>query len=169
LLKDIPGVGYLFKNKNRNRNRSNLIIFITPYVIDDPASTPGVSETPESTLPLRPGSRPPAPTFAPDGRLVGGEGAVPGALAWLEYQLKYFRQINTEARDDDKTTRELRSVIQRARTLSGELQAIVLDGAGYAPANVLDNSARADALLFELNKVLAAAQLDQFQLQQGLP
>jgi hypothetical protein len=34
---------------------------------------------------------------------------------------------------------------------------------------LLDNSARADALLVELNKVLSAAQLDQFQLNQGLP
>jgi hypothetical protein len=169
LLKDIPGVGYLFKNKSRNRNRSNLIIFITPYVIDDPARTPGISETPRSTLPLRPGVPPPAPTFSPDGRLVGGDGAVPVALAWLEYQLKYFRQINAEARDDEKTIKELRGVIERARSLSSNLQDQVLDGSGYAPANLLDDSARADALLFELNKVLAAAQLDQFQLQQGLP
>jgi hypothetical protein len=169
LLKDIPGVGYLFKNKSRNRNRSNLIIFITPYVIDDPARTPGISETPRSTLPLRPGVPPPAPTFSPDGRLVGGDGAVPVALAWLEYQLKYFRQINTEARDDEKTIRELRGVIERARSLSSNLQEQVLDGAGYAPAKLLDDSARADALLFELNKVLAAAQLDQFQLKEGFP
>ena len=169
LLKDIPGVGYLFKSKSRNRNRSNLIIFITPYVITDPAQTPGISENPESTLPIRPGLPPPAPTFSPDGRLVGGEGAVGTALAWLEYQLKYFRQINTEARDDAKTNNELRAVIQRARALASDLQARVLDGAGYAPAALLDNSARADALLVELNKTLAAAQLDQFQLNQGLP
>ena len=80
LLKDIPGVGYLFKNKSRNRNRSNLIIFITPYVIDDPAKTPGISENPESTIPVRPGVPPPAPNFAPDGTLVGGQGALPGSL-----------------------------------------------------------------------------------------
>ena len=169
LLKDIPGVGYLFKNKGRNRNRSNLIIFITPYVIDDPSRTPGISEKPESTLPVRPGVPPPAPTFAPDGRLVGGVGALPGAFSWLEYQLKYFRQINKEARDDAKTNSELRAVIQRARALSNDLQQQVLDGAGYAPMVLLDNSARADALLVELNKVLAAAQLDQFQLNEGLP
>jgi hypothetical protein len=169
LLKDIPGVGYLFKNKTRNRNRSNLIIFITPYVIDDPSRTPGISETPESTLPVRPGVPPPAPNFAPDGQLIGGSGAVPGAFTWLEYQLKYFRQINKEARDSAKTIQDLRGVIQRARALSGDLQAQVLEGAGYAPMVLLDNSARADALLVELNKVLAAAQLDQFQLNQGLP
>jgi hypothetical protein len=169
LLKDIPGVGYLFKNKGRDRARSNLIIFITPYVIDDPSRTPGISEKPESTLSVRPGSPPPAPVFSPDGRLVGGEGAVAGALTWGEYQLKYFRQINTEARDDEKTIAELRAVIERVRALSGYLQGRVLDSAGFAPANLLDDSARADTLLVELNKVLAAAQLDQFQLQQGFP
>lgn len=169
LLKDIPGVGYLFKNKSRNRNRSNLIIFITPYVIDDPAKTPGISENPESTIPVRPGVPPPAPNFAPDGTLVGGQGALPGAFSWLEYQLKFYRQINKEARDDAKTIAELRSVIQRARALSNDLQAQVMEGAGYAPMVLLDNSARADALLVELNKVLAAAQLDQFQLNEGFP
>ena len=169
LLKDIPGVGYLFKNKTRNRNRSNLIIFITPYVITDPARTPGISEKPESTIPMRPGVPPPAPTFAPDGQLVGGAGALPSAFSWLEYQLKYFRQINKEARDDAKTINDLRGVIERARALSNYLQAQVADGAGYAPMALLDNSARADALLMELNKVLAAAQLDQFQLQEGFP
>ena len=169
LLKDIPGVGSLFKNKSRNRNRSNLIIFITPYVIADPSRTPGISETPESTLPVRPGLRPPAPTFSPDGQLVGGAGALPGALAWLEYQLRYFRQINKEARDDAKSIAELRSVIQRARSLAADLQAQVAEGNGFAPAALVDNSSHADTLLVELNKVLAAAQLDQFQLQQGLP
>ena len=83
--------------------------------------------------------------------------------------MKYFRQINKEARDDAKTNSELRAVIQRARALSNDLQQQVLDGAGYAPTILLDNSARADALLLELNKVLAAAQLDQFQLNEGLP
>jgi hypothetical protein len=169
LLKDIPGVGYLFKNKTRDRNRSNLIIFITPYVIDDPSRTPGISENPESTLPVRPGVPPPAPNFAPDGTLVGGQGALPGAFSWLEYQLKFYRQINKEARDDTKTINELRGVIQRARALSNDLQAQVMEGAGYAPMVLLDNSARADALLVELNKVLAAAQLDQFQLNEGFP
>ncbi len=169
VLKDIPGVGYLFKNKSRSRNRSNLIIFITPYVINDPARTPGISVDPESTLPIRPGVPPPAPTFSPDGQLLGGSGAVPAAFAWLEYQLKYFRQINKEARDDAKTIKELRGVIERARALSEGLQSEVLEAAGYAPASLLDNSARADALLVELNKVLGAAQLDQFQLSEGFP
>ncbi len=169
ILKDIPVAGYLFKNKSRNRSKVNLIIFITPYIISDQSVTPGLSEDPESTVPVRPGVPPPAPNFAPSGFLIGGEKALPGALAWLEYQLRYFKQINKESRDDAESIGDLRSVIQRARSLSDGLQTQVLESAGYAPPSLVDSSARADALLFELNKILAAAQLDQFQLQQGFP
>jgi len=158
LLKDIPVAGYLFKNKGKNRNRTNLIIFITPYTISDPSRTPGISETPESVIPIRPGLPPPAPTFSPDGQLIGGIGAVPGAFAWLEYQLRYFKELNEEARVDRKTLNELRGVIVRARNLSAHLQEEVAAGAGLAPAEVVNDSAQADSLLVELNRVLAASQ-----------
>ncbi len=158
LLKDIPVAGYLFKNKGKNRNRTNLIIFITPYTISDPSRTPGISENPESILPIRPGVPPPAPNFAPDGQLLGGSSALPGAFNWLEYQLRYFREINAEARVDRKTMDQLRSVIARARSLADHLQAQVGVGAGFAPADVVDDSARADSLLVEFNRLLAASQ-----------
>lgn len=158
ILKDIPVAGYLFKNKGKNRNRTNLIIFITPYTISDPSRTPGISESPESVLPVRPGVPPPAPTFSPDGQLIGGAGALPGAFAWLEYQLRYFKELNAEARVDRKTVNDLRSVIARARNLAAYLQEQVSAGEGFAPASVVDDSARADSLLVELNRVLAASQ-----------
>ena len=169
VLKDIPGVGYLFKNKTRNRNKSNLIIFITPYVISDPSRTPGISEDPKTVLPIKPGVPPPAPNFNPDGELIGGDSALPAAFTWLEYQLKYFRQINKESNDDSDTVSALRNVIARARMLTNYLQMRVMEGAGYASSALLDNSARADSLLVELNKVLAKTQLNQFQLNEGFP
>lgn len=158
LLKDIPVAGYLFKNKGKNRNRTNLIIFITPYTISDPSRTPGISESPESVIPIRPGVPPPAPTFSPDGQLIGGAGALPGAFAWLEYQLRYFKELNAEARVDRKTVSDLRSVIARARNLAAHLQEQVASGEGFAPVSVVDDSARADSLLVELNRVLAESQ-----------
>jgi hypothetical protein len=158
LLKDIPGVGYLFKNKSRNRNKVNLIIFITPYVITDPSRTPGISESPEAVIPIRPGVPPPAPTFSPDGSLLGGSGAVDGAFTWLEFQLRYFRQLNKENNVSPKFINELRSVINRARALSTDLQNQVAAGAGFAASDLVDQSARADALLFELNRTLGAMQ-----------
>ena len=169
ILKDIPGVGYLFKNKSRTRDKSNLIIFITPYLISDPSRTPGISERPEAVIPLRPGVPPPAPNFTPDGQLLGGDAAIPQALAWLEFQLNYFRQTNTEARDDRRSVSELRSVIERARMLTQILRAQIEVGSGYAAPALIDASAKADSLLLELNKVLAKAQLDRFQLTEGFP
>ena len=169
VLKDIPGLGYLFKNKGRSRDRSNLIIFITPYLVSDPAQTPGISERPEAVIPLRPGVPPPAPNFTPDGALLGGDAAVPGALAWLKFQLQYFNQTNAEGRDDRRSISQLRGVIERARDLSHILQAQIAEGQGYAPASLVDASAEADSLLLSLNKILSKAQLDEFQLKEGLP
>jgi len=63
----------------------------------------------------------------------------------------------------------LRSVIQRARSLSNHLQARVEEAGVSAAPDLVENAQRAESLLLELNKVLAAAQLDQFQLQEGLP
>ncbi len=169
VLKDIPGVGYLFKNKGRSRDKSNLIIFITPYLISDPSRTPGISEHPEAVIPLRPGVPPPAPNFTPDGQLLGGDAAIPGALAWLEFQLNYFRQTNEEARDDKRSVSELRSVIDRARTLTRILRAQVDSGSGYAAPALIESSTKAESLLLGLNKVLAKAQLDRFEMTEGFP
>jgi type II secretory pathway component GspD/PulD (secretin) len=170
LLQNIPGLGYFFKNKSRARDKSNLIIFITPYLISDPSRTPGISETPEAVIPLRPGQPPPAPNFDPEGRLVGGEGAVPRALAWADFQLRYFRQTNVEARDDERSISELRAVIQRVRMLCDWLQPQVPAGTEQlVPGPIFEQAARAEALLVELNKVLAQAQMDTELLKLGLP
>jgi type II secretory pathway component GspD/PulD (secretin) len=158
VLKDIPGVGYLFKNKNKKRNKVNLIIFITPYLIGDPAKTPGIAETPKSIVPLRPGLPPEAPTFTPDGKLAGGAAAASSAIAWLEFQLQYFRQVNLEAMMTADSVRKLRDVIGVARALVADLQPT----AGLPPydpdTTAGGNALRAEELLAELNRALAYAQ-----------
>ena len=158
VLKDIPGLGYLFKNKNKKRNKVNLIIFITPYLIGDPAKTPGISETPKSIVPMRPGVPPEAPTFTPDGRLSGGDAAVAGAFAWLEFQLHYFRQVNLEAMMTVDSISKLRDVIGVARAVLSYLQT----EAGLPPYNPEtssgQNALRAEEMLTDLNVALAYAQ-----------
>lgn len=160
VLKDIPGIGNLFKNKNKARNRTNLILFITPYVISDPSRTPGIGETPVSIVPTRPGMVPPAPTFTPDGRLAGGDQALVEAFAWLDYQLRYFRQINEENLVNLESIDKLRGVISVARVLLADLQ-IEAGQPPYDTATVTGgNAAWAETLLTDLNKTLAAAQDD---------
>jgi hypothetical protein len=151
-------LGYFFKNKNKARNKVNLIIFITPYLIGDPAKTPGISETPQSIVPQRPGGIPQAPTFTPDGVLSGGATEVANAFAWLEFQLRYFRQVNMESLITLDSIQKLRDVIGVARALLADLQS----AAGLPPydpeTEVGRNAIRAEEILVDLNRTLAAAQ-----------
>lgn len=158
VLKDLPGLGYLFKNINKKRDKLNLLIFLTPYLIGDSAKTPGISETPESIVPLRPGVPPQPPTFTPDGKLSGGDGEAEKALAWLDFQRSYFRQLNFEAMMSPASIRKLRDVIGVARALLGTLQ-VEAGPPPYDPEtpggrNVL----KAEELLTDLNQALSVAQ-----------
>jgi type II secretory pathway component GspD/PulD (secretin) len=157
-LKDVPGLGYFFKNTNKKRNKVNLIIFITPYLIGDPARTPGISETPQSIVPLRSGVPPQAPTFTPDGRLSGGEGALENAFAWLDFQLRYFRQVNMESLTTLDSIQKLRDVIAVARALAADMQ-VRAGQPPYDPAVPAGrNALRAEELLADLNRALADSQ-----------
>jgi type IV pilus assembly protein PilQ len=39
-LGDVPGLGWLFKNRNQTRRKSELLIFLTPRVVTDLATAP---------------------------------------------------------------------------------------------------------------------------------
>lgn len=39
-LKDMPGLGWLFKNMNKQKEKEELLIFITPHILDNPSITP---------------------------------------------------------------------------------------------------------------------------------
>ncbi len=155
-LQDIPGVGEFFKSKVRKRNKVNLIVFITPTIISNPKETTGISDPPASVIPIRPND-PVPPSFTPDGRLVGGAGAIDAAFAWLEFQARYFRQINKENRTDKSTIRQLRSVINTARMLAAEI-AILQEQSPAQSADMVRKEDRAIAILTDLNKILVAAQ-----------
>ena len=161
LLKDIPGLGYFFKNKSRERDKSNLIIFITPFLISDPATTPGISENPRAVIPIRPGGPPAPPKFSSGGGLVGGIEAIPSALAWGDFQLRYYRQTNLEGRTDRASVAGLRAVIELARQLDDYLQGEMIAGGGYASALLTEHAAQAEDLLIELNRSLGVSLADR--------
>jgi general secretion pathway protein D len=50
LLKDIPGIGSLFKNESMNKNKKELIILITPYIINDDFEAESITNAFQSTL-----------------------------------------------------------------------------------------------------------------------
>jgi general secretion pathway protein D len=43
-LKDIPGVGFFFRNQSLSRSRTELLVFITPYVISSDADSAAITE-----------------------------------------------------------------------------------------------------------------------------
>jgi general secretion pathway protein D len=49
-LKDIPGLGYLFNNKSRGMDRTELIVLLTPYIIDSPETARQVRDAFRSQL-----------------------------------------------------------------------------------------------------------------------
>lgn len=157
VMRDIPVVGQFFKSKGRARNKKNLIIFITPMIIKNTKATRGISETPEAVIPIRPND-PVPPAFTPDGQLVGGYDATNAAFAWLDFQVRWFKQVNKENRMDRESIKQLRAVIASARMLVRDI-ARMQEAADSTRANELARlEERAVATLAELNRVLSVAQ-----------
>jgi Flp pilus assembly secretin CpaC len=157
VMRDIPIVGQFFKSKGRSRNKKNLIIFITPTIIENPKATRGISETPESVIPIRPND-PTPPAFTPDGQLVGGRDAIPAAFAWLDFQIKWFKQVNKENRTDRESIKQLRAVISSARMLVRDIGRMQENADPVLAQEMSSHQQRAIATLTELNRTLSVAQ-----------
>lgn len=159
-LKDIPGVGQLFKSKGRAQNRRNLIIFITPDVIVDRRNTTGISEVPQSVLPVRPGD-PTPPAFASDGRLAGGYTGLDDAFAWLAFQNEFYRQIISESRTNRTSIKQLEGVIRTAEMVIVEIEFLAANSPARAD-QFAKKEAEAVALLANLQDTLTKSQANLF-------
>ena len=155
-LKDIPGVGELFKSKARSQNKRNLIIFITPTVINNRTQSSGIAESPASVLPVRPGE-PTPPAFTTTGRLVGGQASIDEALVWLRRQVEFFNQIVDESRTDKDSIKQLRSVINTAEMLIEEIQRLG-DESPDRLAALIKKEEQTLTLRAELSRVLGKSQ-----------
>ena len=97
LLSKIPILKHGFKSDTKTHTRKNMLIFITPTILD--AKSGGLSKTPISEVPLR-GDTPLAksPRVQPDGSLTGGIDAVGDAIKWLQQEFATIDQIVIERR-----------------------------------------------------------------------
>jgi general secretion pathway protein D len=53
LLGDIPGLGYLFRSESKTRTKSNLIIFLTPTIVEDEDFQPTKSNFLKTRVPIK--------------------------------------------------------------------------------------------------------------------
>jgi Flp pilus assembly secretin CpaC len=153
-LRDIPLLGEAFKSNDRARSKKNLTFFITPTVLG-PHSHTGISEKPESTIPVPP-SEPAPPAFAPDGQLAGGEAALPSAIAWLVWQERYYREFIKENRTDRKTIEHINAIISTCELLLTQIENFRQAGLA-SPARLDERFAEIDRLRTEFKDLLRQA------------
>ena len=104
LLGKAPILKRIFGNKNQSQSRKNLMIFITPTILD--VRSGGLTDRPISEVPMRGTSRLAEPRVHEDGTLIGGLTGFTHAIAWLEEEYALVRNIVRETRGGDDDTRE---------------------------------------------------------------
>ncbi|MCP4848713.1 MAG: hypothetical protein GY899_12285 [Verrucomicrobiaceae bacterium] len=120
LLSRIPILKHGFKSDRKTHTRKNMLIFITPTILD--AKSGGLSKKPISEIPLR-GDIPRAklPRVRPDGSLEGGIDAVSEAIAWLQQEFMLIEQIITENRALREHGEQLDKLINTADMLWNQI------------------------------------------------
>ena len=122
LLSRIPILKHAFKSDTKTHTRKNMLIFITPTILD--AKSGGISKTPISEIPLR-GDAPRAklPRVRPDGSLAGGIDAVGEAIAWIQQEFMLIEQIIIEKRALREHGEQLDKLINTADMLWNQMNA----------------------------------------------
>jgi type II secretory pathway component GspD/PulD (secretin) len=124
-LSRIPILGYAFKYKNRARNQKNLLLFITPTLID--ARDGGLPDEPQAVKPIKPDGMPSTPQIDQEnGVLIGGADAVPNAVAYMEREFNIIEQTVAESRGTDDDTKKLKELGTAIDHLRGQIEAIQL-------------------------------------------
>jgi hypothetical protein len=120
LLSKIPILKHGFKRDTKSHTRKNMLIFITPTILD--ARSGGISKTPISEIPLR-GNAPRAklPRVRPDGSLAGGIDSLENALAWLQQEFTLIDQIVREKRGVREHGERLDQLINTVNMLWAQL------------------------------------------------
>jgi len=115
LLGRVPVLGYLFKSKSREKNHKNLMLFITPTLIDPRGG--GLPPEPQSVVPQRPDAQMPhKPSLDSSGSLAGGPDAVPGSVDYLARQCDVIKATIDENRgtpEDSKKLTEMKFALNK--------------------------------------------------------
>ena len=109
ILSKIPLLKHGFKSDNKTHSRKNMLIFITPTLLDPKSG--GISETPISEIPMR-GNRvvQKIPSVKANGSLVGGINSISSAMKWIEKEHSIIKQIVREKRGSKKHSDRLDSL-----------------------------------------------------------
>ena len=107
VLGKIPVVKNLFGDYDRRQNKKNLMIFITPTILEERSH--GLSEDVQAEIPItHDDPKYDAPKIYPNGELAGGIDSLGDAVLWADRENRRLAQVLKESRDNKKTFREIR-------------------------------------------------------------
>lgn len=107
-LSKVPGLKWLFNYKSRSKNHKNLMLFITPTIID--ARNGGLPPEPQSVLPLRPGLPGKPKVDSTNGLLLGGSASLPNTVSYLSRETEKIGATIMESRITDEVDRQLKEI-----------------------------------------------------------
>ena len=107
-LSKIPGLKWLFNYKSRSKNHKNLMLFITPTIID--ARSGGLPIEPQSVVPQRPNLPGKPKVDYSTGTLLGGTQALPNTVAYLSREAEKLGNTIKESRITDEVGQNLKEL-----------------------------------------------------------
>lgn len=123
-LHKIPLLGKAFKYDSKSKNHKNLMLFITPFLID--AREGGLPPEPQTVVPHRPTDMQPTipRVHETTGGLVGGVEALPNAIEYLEREYRILYQTIEESRITDEESNKLRELRAAAEQLHAQAEGL---------------------------------------------
>lgn len=155
ILSRIPVLGWAFKYKSKERNHKNLMLFITPYLID--AKSGGLPDQPQTVVPQKPGMMTAKPKIdSATGALVGGAAAVPASVQFMKTECDKLTKSVDEGIAVEDTGKQITELKTAVTHLSGQVGQMLLTSPGDPELN------RADAELKDMHSRLGEAQRKMF-------
>ncbi|MEZ5388178.1 MAG: hypothetical protein R3F13_21945, partial [Prosthecobacter sp.] len=107
-LSKVPGLKWLFKYKSRSKNHKNLMLFITPTIIDGRHG--GLPAEPQSVVPQRPGLPGKPKVDYASGMLIGGAASLPNAVSYLSREAEILGNTIEEGRITDEVSAKVKEI-----------------------------------------------------------
>ena len=155
ILSRIPVLGWAFKYKSKERNHKNLMLFITPYLID--AKQGGLPDQPQTVVPQKPGMNAAKPKIdSATGALIGGAAAVPASVQFMKTECDKLAKSVDEGIAVEDTGKQISELKTAVTHLSGQVTQLLASNPGDPALN------RASAELRDMNSRLGEAQRKLF-------
>lgn len=123
-ISQVPILGYLFKYKNKERNHKNLMLFITPYLMD--AKEGGLPDEPQTVVRQKPGGQPDKPRIdGQTGALMGGVDAVPASVEYIKTESEKLTRTVDEGRSTKEDTKKLSEMRTAIYHLKGQVRGLM--------------------------------------------